>query len=321
MRKFTAAATILILITLSLFSSACLGDKAAQEQAVRVAYLPIVSSLPLFIAEDKHLFEQENIQLKKTPIANSNDLLNALVAEQVDMLPAVSLIPIIHLEIESPGRVRLFSHSRMRPTNAFDGLIVKEASPIKSLKDLENKKVGAFPGTSATKMLAAFLKNKGVNPQSITFIQLAPPSQLASLESGAIDALYTYEPVTTTAMKKGGYRAIFGSVYADLLNPCPVGASVISRNFERKNPQLAMKSIKVIDQGVAIMREHPDESKKLLLNFTELSPDIASAVSLVDVTLSQENDVENLQKFIDLLYEVGEIKEKIDARRLIEPTR
>jgi len=312
---------VLVFVLLGLISSSCWTNRESENNTVRMAYLPIVSSLPLFIAEDKHIFEQENIQLKKTPIANSNDLLNALVADQVDVLPAVSLVPIIHLEIESPGRVRLFSHSRMRPTNAFDGLIVKQASPIKNLKALENKKVGVFPGTSATKMLAAFLKNKGVDTQAVTFIQLAPPSQLSSLESGAIDALYTYEPVTTAAMKKGSYRTIFGSVYADLLNPCPIGASVISRNFERTNPQVAVKAIRVIDQGVTIMREHPDESKKLLLSFMELSPDIASAVSLVDVTLSQENDVENLQRFINLLYDVGEIKEKIDAHRLIDPTK
>jgi NitT/TauT family transport system substrate-binding protein len=286
-----------------------------------MAYPPIVASLPMFIAEDKKLFEREKLELKKTQFANSNDMMNALVADQVDLLPAVSLIPIIHLEIQYPGRVRLFSHSRMRPTNAFDSLIVKENSPIKNLTDLENKKVGIFPGTSATNMLNAFLKKKGVNTQQISFIQLAPPAQLSSLESGAIDALFTYEPVTTIATKKGGYRSLFGSVYADLLNPCPIGASVISRNFERKNPETAAKAIKIIDEGVLFMRERPDESKKLLSRFTEMSPEISSSINVVDVTLSHENDVANLQQFIDLLYEVGEIKEKIDARRLLDPTR
>src|SRR5450756_3081310 len=85
---------------------------------VRVAYLPIIPSLPVFVAQEQGLFDKENLRLKAIALSSSNDLVNAMVAGQADILPATSLVPIIHLEIHSPGRVRIFSHSRMNDSNA-----------------------------------------------------------------------------------------------------------------------------------------------------------------------------------------------------------
>jgi len=244
-----------------------------------------------------------------------------MVAGQADILPATSLVPIIHLEIQSPGRVRIFSHSRMNDANALDKIIVRDSSPLHTVEDLQGKKVGVFPGTAPSHMLAAFFKKHGVDPASVTMLQLPPQAQLSSLESGAVDALFAYEPVTTTALVHGGYRQLFGSVYADLLNPCPIGASVISREFERNHPQLAARAVQALQQGVDYMAAHPAESRTLLTKYIKLPPEVAARVNVADVTLSNQVDTANLQQFIDLLYQIGEIPERIDARRLVDPTR
>lgn len=288
---------------------------------VRIAYPPIVASLPVFVAEENDMFAAVDVPAEVTQFSSSNDMVNALVAKQVDMLPAVSLIPILHLEIQRPGTVRLFSHSRMTPSKAFDSIIVKESSAVTELAHLAGTKIGLFPGTSATNMLKYSLSKGGVDVGSIAFVPLAPPAQLASLESGAVDALFTYEPITTVAKKKGGYRQLFGSVYAGLLNPCPIGCSVISRDFERKYPDLAERSAGVIDAAVRKIRDAPEDAKRLLTKYAKVESDIAPRVNVVDVTLSTEVDVVTLQRFIDLLHEAGEIPKTLDAKTLVEPTK
>ena len=288
---------------------------------MRVAYLQIIPTLPVFIAQEQRLFDKENLRLKAIALGSSNDLVNAMVAGQADILPATSLVPIIHLEIQSPGRVRIFSHSRMNDSNALDKIIVRDSSPLHTIEDLRGKKVGVFPGTAPSHMLSAFLKKHGVDPSSVSMLQLPPQAQISSLESGAVDALFAYEPVTTTALVRGGYRQLFGSVYADLLNPCPIGASVISREFERDHPELAARAVHALQQGVDYMSAHPAESRALLFKYIKLSPEIAARVNVADVTLSNQVDIANLQQFIDLLYQTGEIPERIDAHRLVDPTR
>ena len=310
------AAVILFLALFGFWKSA---HKEAGE--VRVAYLQIIPSLPVFIAQEQGLFDKENLRLKAIAVGSSNDLVNTMVAGQADILPATSLVPIIHLEIQSPGRVRIFSHSRMNDANALDKIIVRDSSPLHTVEDLQGKKVGVFPGTAPSHMLAAFFKKHGVDPASVTMLQLPPQAQLSSLESGAVDALFAYEPVTTTALVHGGYRQLFGSVYADLLNPCPIGASVISREFERNHPQLAARAVHALQQGVDYMAAHPAESRTLLTKYIKLPPEVAARVNVADVTLSNQVDIANLQQFIDLLYQTGEIPERIDAHRLVDPTR
>src|SRR5260370_10866277 len=210
-------------------------DRAEDRAEVRVAYLQIIPSLPIFVAQEQGLFDKENLQLKAIALGSSNDLVNAMVAGQADILPATSLVPIIHLEIQSPGRVRIFSHSRMSDSNALDKIIVKEASPIHAIEGLRGKKIGVFPGTAPSHMLSAFFKKHGVDPAKISMVQLPPQAQISSLPSGAVDALFTYEPAATTALVHGGYRPLFGSAHSDLLNPGPICPSVVTPRFPRNH--------------------------------------------------------------------------------------
>ncbi len=288
---------------------------------VKVAYPPMVAALPYIIAEEDRLFPTNDVKVEATLFTSSNDMLNSLVAGQSDLIPAISLIPIIQLEIQYPGKVRLYSHSRMSREKAIDAIIVKEDSSIRTLNDLAGKKIGLFPGTSPSNLLKAFLKKKGIATDSMTLVQLAPPAQLSSLKAGAVDALFTYEPVTTTALKQGGYRQVFGSVYADLLDPCPIGASVISRDFERKHPDAARKLVSALDQATVLQRTQPDKFRPLIEKIVKIPPEIAASVNIVDATLSTEDDTANLQRFINLLHEIGEIPEAIQAERLVAPTK
>jgi ABC-type nitrate/sulfonate/bicarbonate transport system substrate-binding protein len=314
--RISAIAVFLLLLV----AVAGLRLAARRDARVRVAYLPVMASLPVFVAEDQHLFLNHGLRSQTISFSSSNDMVNALVSGQVDVLPAVALVPLIHLEIQHPGKVRVFSHSRMRRENSTYRIVVKSGSPLASLRDLEGKKVGVFPGTSATRLVSAFLKRKSVGPEKITFVQLPPSAQLSGLESGAVDALFAYEPVALIS-EPGRYRTLSNSVYAELVEPCPLGVSVIARDFERRHHDTGARSAAAIQEAIAYMGSHPQEAKALLPRFTKMTPEMASRVNVADMTLSNTVDAAVLQRFIDLLYEIGEIPEKIDAHRLIDPTR
>lgn len=319
MKKLLGIALLLALVAAASWLVLRRSNPPAAE--VRVGYPPIVASLPVFIAEDAGLFKESGVGATLVPFTSSNDMVNALVAGQLDILPAVSLIPLVHLEIQQPGTVRLFSHSRMAPERAFDSIIVLKESSVRGLPDLASRKIGVFPGTSAANMLKAFLTKHNVDAGGVTFVQMPPPSHLASLDSGAVDALFTYEPVTTAAAMTDKYRTLFGSVYADLQAPCPIGASAISRRYERDHAGDAGRAVAAIDNAVLKMRASPEWQQRLLPSKLGFSSDIAGRVNVVDVTLSSELDVDGLQRFIDLLYATGEIPKKLDARTLVEPTK
>ncbi len=287
---------------------------------VRIAYPPMLASLPVIAAQDQQMFQRQHLQAEVVSFSSSNDMVSALVAGQVDVLPAVSLVPLLHLEIQHPGKFRVFSHSRMRRDNSTYRLVVKSSSPVQKLSDLRGKKIGVFPGTSATRLVSVFLQRNGVDPKTATFVQLPASAQVSSLESGAVDALFSYDPLTLIA-EPGRYRALSNSIYAELIEPCPVGVSVIARDFERAQPAVAARAAQVVQEGINYVGSHPQQAAALLPRFTRMTPEMAARVNVADITLSNTVDAATLQRFIDLLYEIGEIPEKIDAHRLIDATR
>ncbi len=311
---------VILCLALLLAVAAVVRYTARDRGRVRIAYPPVMGSLPAFVAEDQKFFDAQGVAWRPLPFSSSNDIVTALATGEADVSPAVSLIPVIHLEIQHPGKLRVFAHSRMRRENSTYRLTVRSDSPLRTLTDLQGKRVGVFPGTSATRLLAVFLKRKGVETGQITFVQLPTSAQVSSLESGAIDALFSYDPLIILD-GTGHYRALSNSVYAELTEPCPLGVSVIARDFERRRPQDAARAAGAVQQAIAYMGTHPEQSKLLLPRFTKMTTAAAQRVHVEDITLSNDVDARVLQPFIDLLYEVGEIPERIDAHRLIDPTR
>ena len=294
-------------------------DDGGGARPVRIAWAPVVGSLPLFIAIDENLFTANGIAVETVEFSNSNDAVNALIADQVDLIPAVSLIPIVNLELQYPGMVRVFSYSRATPDRASDSIIVAADGPIESLADLTGRKIGVFPGTTATNMLRAFLERRDVSIQGTAFVPLTPATQIGALAAGSVDALFAYEPTTTIAAESGQFRILHGSVYASLMDPSPLGGGVISRSFERGEPELARRAITALDDAVLRMRTDDTRARELIPSFVGIEPEIARKTTIVPSGLSTENDLSILQRMVELLHEVDEVPETLNVERLVAP--
>ena len=292
------------------------------QQQIRMAYQPIVFGLPVFVGNEQKIFEKHNLAVDAKSFTSANDMMNALVAGQVDMVPGAPLVPVLALEAQSPGRFRIISHSVMTSDKPFDRILVKTDSPIKNVQDLSGKKIALIPGTTASNVVRAYLKKQGVDPQTINFIQLAPTAQLPALQSGSVDALYAYEPLVTTALNQNGtYRAITGSIYTSLLEPCPLVVAIVDRNFERQNPEAVKRATESLDEVYKLMKDNPSEADMALVPYLKISPELAPKVSLQNMTNSKEMNVENLQQFINILRDIGEIQNPIDAKQLVAETK
>ena len=148
---------------------------------VRIGYLNITASLPLFIAEEKEFFGAEDIQYQAVPMATSNQLVDGIVAGNLDVFVESSAVPVLALELQSPGHIKVFSFSSITKQTPFDALLVKDDSTISNLSDLAGKTVGVFPGSTATSLLKKYLTDKGIDPSTITFIPIPPQNHLAAL--------------------------------------------------------------------------------------------------------------------------------------------
>jgi NitT/TauT family transport system substrate-binding protein len=64
-----------------------------------------------------------------------------------------------------------------------------KSSGIKSIKDFVGKKIGNPPGDAARALWPALAKTNGIDPNSITWVNVSPSAKLAALKAGIIDAV------------------------------------------------------------------------------------------------------------------------------------
>jgi NitT/TauT family transport system substrate-binding protein len=76
--------------------------------------------------------------------------------------------------------------------NSAQGLYWLKSSGIKGPKDLAGKRLGSPPGDSVRVMWPAFAKANGLDPTSVTWVNIDANAKLAALKSHAIDATTSF---------------------------------------------------------------------------------------------------------------------------------
>lgn len=89
-------------------------------------------------------------------------------------------------------------------------VIVRKDSTIKNLKDLKNKKF-AVPSRYSNQYLVIrkLMKDQGVNPEDIQFVEIPPPEMPSALAGKSIDAYFVGEPHAAKSELNGVGRVLY----------------------------------------------------------------------------------------------------------------
>jgi NitT/TauT family transport system substrate-binding protein len=315
--KKIAAITVIAVIALATGCQPAPKTACRQTPTVRIGYLNLVTSLPLFVAEDRGFFVEQGIDYKITPVASSNKIVEDIVAGDLDCFIGASAVPALAAELRSPGQLKIFAVSEITADKPFDALLVKKDSPIRTLSDLSGRKVAVFPGTTAKSLLSKYLGDKGVDVSNIAFVPVAPANHLDALMEGSVDVIYAYEPTIAIALSRGAVKKLRGSVYADMLSPNPISVSVVSTSFLREHPETTAKVIFALQRGMKYIRANDKETRPILIEQMKLSRDAASRCVFLYMLGHERINVAVFQRFADMLTELGELEGHIEVDGLI----
>ena len=306
---------LVIIIVLSIGVIYLLYPRAEETKPVRIGYLPIVASLPLYTAQENGYFEEQGINIEAIQIQTSNQIIEALIRGDIDIGIGLSSVPILAVESKDPGKIKVFSVSDLTTDRPFDYIITNKEE-ITSIKDLEGKKIGVFPGSTAKKFVKKYLQNAEINITNTKWVDITPPNQLPALYSGSIDALHSYEPITTIALENPKVKPLARGVYSEVFDHTPVGVSVVSSKFLKNNPNLAKDTVISFNNAFDFNREHIGESRKIAEVKFKLDPNVAEKFVIPYVVRSDEIDRTVFQKWANLLFEIEELEIKVDTSTL-----
>jgi NitT/TauT family transport system substrate-binding protein len=148
--------------------------------------------------------------------------------------------------------------------NSPQGLYWLKSSGIKSIKDLAGKKIGNPAGDGARTMWPALAKANGIDPNSVTWVNIDANAKLGALKAKTIDAttsFYNLHHVFTRELKDDmGFQA-----WKDA-GVNPYGNSIIANGpWLAANKDKAAKFVKITQKAFAECAKNPAPCVKALV--------------------------------------------------------
>ncbi len=318
------------LVALGLMASQ--GPVAAQDKFVFLAAgsIPSIVYLPVYVAEQAGFFKEEGLQVE-VRYARGGPLTVQLVAAGDADVGHIVWEPALQAYLK--GVKGKFIYQTYTRSSFY--LADKASSDIKSGKDLAGKRIGVSsmqsPGIFMAKSIA---RNAGVDPASMTFLPVGVgASSLAALEDGKVDVLSFWDTLYASYEAGGAkLRYIRHPVLGDVGNG---GFYATAANIKAKHAAF-QKFTRGIAKATAFLLAGPEAALQMYwkVNPSAKRGDEAAALKkgLAELKFVSHTwninrrpdkrfgfiDVNQVQTFIDVFTSERGIKQKIDAKDIVD---
>jgi NitT/TauT family transport system substrate-binding protein len=309
-RQVTVLVMILILM---------MAGTAFSEEKIKIGYMPLIISLPTFVAVEKGLFEQEGLKAEITPFDSSTIIIGALMAGRIDASCSSGIPGFWFAEQSTPGQFKIFltygSSSLKIPSFV---VVTKKDSPLKDLKDLKGKRLGTCPpGVTSVAMAKAIIRTQ-TDPEGVIFQELPSSLAISALAAGTVDAFFAVEPIGMMALSQGIGRYLVEEPGAllGLEKGFASAAFGFSAQFIKQKPLLAKKVKAVYYKAVDLIDKDRKAVRPLLIKYLGFSDWVAMNIPLTNWIKVETLDKQATQQYFDLLYREGAYKKRVDTTKV-----
>ena len=314
MKRKWLVAGILVLVMMCLTA-----NRSVAQDEVRIGYTTLVMNLPTFAALEKGYFQEQGIKVVNTPFESGTLIVDALVAGRIDVYAGSSVLGLWLVEQNLPGTFKVFNvYGSTGPKDVTFVLMVAKDSPMKEMKDLKGKRVGAFPGITNVALAKAALRPYFDPEKEVTLIEIPPGNIVQALAAGQIDAYFTPEPFGMMAEAKGVGRHLVKHPLLGLNLKTGVRGGVFAFNskFLKERPLVAKKVKVAIDKGVDFVSTNELEARKFLVKYTNLPEHFAMKIPLDTWVKVEKFNKSDAQPYFEVLKREGLFQKPIDTTQL-----
>lgn len=234
---------------------------------------------PMFLARREGWLDQRQVRLVET--LSATESLHALAAGTVDGA-ALTLDEVLR---SRAGGVPLTVALVFDISAGADVLLARPG--IKRLADLKGRRIGVEQGAVGALMLAKALQAGGLSAGEVRLVSLTIAEQRDAWRQGRVDAVVTYEPVSSQLLAEGANRLFDSRQLPDLIvDVLALRTSVIDMHTGALG-QLLAAHFRALDH----LRRNPQDAAYRMAQRLNLAPDqvLASFKGLVLPDLSNNH--------------------------------
>jgi NitT/TauT family transport system substrate-binding protein len=316
------AALIGVLVLAAPAATGCGEDESSgggglEKDTITVASLPLADAAGLHIAQKAKFFEAEGLTVRIRPVQQSTAALPALAKGEVDFIAGANYVSFLQAQEKGTLKLSIVADAAFLTPN-FIGVMVNQDSPIRTVKDLEGKKVAVnLLNNIQTLTLNAILKANGADPARVQYVAVPFPQMGAALQRGQVDAASMAEPFVSDARRKLGVRVAVNGGGPPVTNT-PLSGYVTTQDFTSKNPKTAAAFQRAMfkAQQAAADRKRVEE---VVPTYARIQPQVASVITLPGYPSSLSTA--RIQRIVDLMAADGLLSQKPDLGTvLFQPT-
>ena len=250
------------LFLVAFLASAC-GCSVDPKPSLKLAYVPVGDSAPLYVGVQENVFSRYNIDVQIQPIGDGPTIITAIVRGDLDGGSA-GITPVINafakgapIQIVEDG-----GHVVDRPTPTV-ALVVAGHSPITSVRDLAGHSIGYFgPKTIEDALISVALEKSGVPRSTVELKPMPQDSKIPLLIKNEVQAVLLLEPFVTQALSQHGARVLMSS--QQMIPDYQQALIVFSDRALSEKAETIRIFSKAYKEVVSYVRDHPDAARSAI---------------------------------------------------------
>lgn len=230
------------------------GDLAPLDKRAKVIIAEdgAASGAGFYIAKEKGYFEDYNIEVEFAQFANSDDMLPALAAGEVDIAGGVSTASFFNAIAQGIDVKIIADKGHNVPGKSYFTFVIGNhmVDVIKDYPDFKGKKIAVSSLNSIDwYMYEEMLKYAGLTEDDVEFVLMGDfGSMLGAIDAGTIDAALNIEPLIAQGVDKG-FHVRFGDT-TDYAPESQIALVLGSPDFMNKEQDISLRFMAAYLKGV-----------------------------------------------------------------------
>jgi len=251
---------VLLLFVLSMFLSACT-PKASEKTTIKFAVLPILDSLPMYVAQQEGLFEKYNLDVELVPVSSGPERDQLIAANQIDGMINEVLTTILNNRTNKNVVIVRYARAATADTPLFS-IVASAKSGITSVDQLKGVKIGISEGTVIAYLTDRMLQKEGFAQDDIVTVAVPKiPDRVTLISNGELDAGTMPEPVASLLALQGATVVLADNKYPEYSH-----STIAFRNeFVESDPDAVKAFLAAIEEAVETINADPTKWEATLV--------------------------------------------------------
>lgn len=308
MLDFTRRLTVIAALVLAVFA---LSPAMAENETIVLEATPNDASGTAYYGVDLGYFQRAGLNVSLTSLNTPSTAVGAIASGSIPIgalplsIAAIARERGLPLVMVAPAGL----YSSAAPTSA---IIVLKNSTLRKAADLNGKTIATRDLSNMSYIAAKlWIDANGGDSQSVHWIELNDPLDLAAMQAGRIDAASISEPALDAALHGGEARSI-GPVFDAIGKRFLIGAYFTSEAYAAAHPDVVRKFADAIAAVSGWANKNRSASAPILAKYAQ-APVLPGSTR---VTYAERLSAADVQPVLDVLLKFGQLKTPMRAKDL-----